>query len=349
MGKILGSGTKAKPAAPYAAAQFQPYSYTSSIGTTTGQNEGTSGFGVDSQIDPTLTGLQQGALGYTQPLMSRYLEGAGRDVPQFAFSDDARQREQDIFNQQSQLLEPAFAQQRQQLKGDLFGNGRMGLMLAAQSQGAGDGAGFVQPDAFGLGRAQSRTLADLAGLSRQTAQTEQQQAFEQAGQSYELNRQAMEQQQANALGGFQGAFGTYGAVAGMEQQLVDAGLTIEQARSVAQSSSASGGAALAQAGRQAGNSFFQDLLLASASGASEAAGTAAMTSDRRLKTNIRKVGELASGLNTYFWDWTEEAKTFVNQDLPTWGVMAQEARELFPDAISKDINGYLQVDYSRIS
>tara|TARA_R110000765_G_scaffold349295_1_gene439406 strand:+ start:87 stop:911 length:825 start_codon:yes stop_codon:yes gene_type:complete len=269
MGKILGSSKKAKPAAPYAAAQFQPYSYTSSIGTTTGQNEGTSGFGVDSQIDPTLTGLQQGALGYTQPLMSRYLEGAGRDVPQFAFGDDTRQREQDIFNQQSQLLEPAFAQQRQQLKGDLFGSGRMGLMLAAQSQGAGDGAGFVQPDAYGLGRAQSRTLADLAGLSRQTAQTEQQQAFEQAGQSYELNRQAMEQQQANALGGFQGAFGTYGAVAGMEQQLVDAGLTIEQARSVAQSSSANSGAALAQAGRQAGNSFFQDLLLAGASGAAQ--------------------------------------------------------------------------------
>ena len=350
MGKALGGGsTKAKPAQPYKAAQFQPYTYTNQVGTTEGRPEGESGYNVSSNIDSSLTSLGQTGLSAAEPFLQKYLREANRPVSGFGFSDDTRQRETDIYNQQAALLQPSFQQQNQQLQNTLFGSGRMGLQLAGESVGAGGGNGFVQPDAFGLGRAQSRTLADLAGLSRQTAQTEQQQAFEQAGQSYELNRQAMEQQQANALGGFQGAFGTYGAVAGMEQQLVDAGLTIEQARSVAQSSSASGGAALAQAGRQAGNSFFQDLLLASASGASEAAGTAAMTSDRRLKTNIRKVGELASGLNTYFWDWTEEAKTFVNQDLPTWGVMAQEARELFPDAISKDINGYLQVDYSRIS
>jgi hypothetical protein len=291
MGKILGGGsTKAKPAAPYAAAQFQPYSYTSSIGTTTGQNEGTSGFGVDSQIDPTLTGLQQGALSYAQPLLGKYLQNASNEVPQFAFSDDARQRETDIFNQQSALLEPAFAQQRQQLKGDLFGSGRTGLMLAAQSQGAGDGAGFVQPDAYGLGRAQSRTLADLAGLSRQTAQAEQQQAFDQGAKGYQINRQAEAVEQDNAFAGFQGAFGAYGAVAGLEQQLVDAGLSIEQARSVAQSSSANSGAALAQSGRQAssGNSFFQDLLTTGVragaavytAGLSEAALAASDTGDK---------------------------------------------------------------------
>lgn len=32
----------------------------------------------------------------------------------------------------------------------------------------------------------------------------------------------------------------------------------------------------------------------------------------------------------------------------TFGVMAQEAIEVFPEAVSKDSNGYLQVDYARI-
>ena len=251
MGKILGSGTKAKPAAPYAAAQFQPYSYTSSIGTTTGQNQGSGGFGVDSQIDPTLTGLQQGALGYTQPLMSRYLEGAGRDVPQFAFGDDTRQREQDIFNQQAALLQPSFQQQNQQLQNTLFGSGRMGLQLAGESVGAGGGNGFVQPDAFGLGRAQSLTLADLAGKARGVAQQEQQQQFSQNVQGYGLNQAAQQEQMANSFAGFQGGLGAFGGVLDMEQALVSAGLSIEQARSASQAASASGGAALAQAGQKA--------------------------------------------------------------------------------------------------
>jgi hypothetical protein len=59
------------------------------------------------------------------------------------------------------------------------------------------------------------------------------------------------------------------------------------------------------------------------------------------------VGELASGLNTYFWDWTEEAKKFVGNQV-TFGVMAQEAMEIFPEAVSTSPSGYLQVDYSRI-
>ena len=55
MGSIFKS-KKAKPAKPYAAAQFKPYTYTSSLGTTTGKPSG-SAFNVSSNIDPTLTSL----------------------------------------------------------------------------------------------------------------------------------------------------------------------------------------------------------------------------------------------------------------------------------------------------
>jgi hypothetical protein len=170
---------------------------------------------------------------------------------------------------------------------------------------------------------------------------EQQQAFEQAAQGYDINRIASDQALSRLLSGFTGAFGAYGSVADLERDLVNQGLAIEQARSAAQQGSAQAGAALAQAGTPAKNSFFSDLVMESSK------AYAASKSDKKLKTNIRKVGQLASGLNTYFWDWTEEAKKLVGNQM-TFGVMAQEAIEVFPEAVSTDSNGYLQVDYARI-
>lgn len=69
-------------------------------------------------------------------------------------------------------------------------------------------------------------------------------------------------------------------------------------------------------------------------------------SDRRLKKNVSKTGELESGLNWYTWDWTEEAKGIVG-DQAGEGVIAQEAQEKFPEAISM-VKGFLHVDYRRI-
>tara|TARA_R110000782_G_scaffold257393_2_gene346662 strand:- start:2472 stop:3527 length:1056 start_codon:yes stop_codon:yes gene_type:complete len=351
MGKVLGGGGKQKPAKPYAAAQFKPYTYTSQLGSTAGATTGGDGFNVTSQLNPSLIDLGQSGLGSAQPFLEQYLAQAGQQTPMFGYGDTGEQRAADIFRTQSALLQPEFAQQRQQLSNDLFGSGRLGLQLSGEAAGAGIGGGMVQPDAFGLARAQSMSLADLAGLSRERGMLEQQQGYEQALGSYDVNQQARQQQLGNLMGGFTTSLGAFGTVSDLEQSLVNAGLTIEQARSAAQASSAGAGASLAQAGTPAKNSFFQDLLLASASGASSAATTAAMApaaSDVRLKTNIRKVGELASGLNTYFWDWTEEAKQFVgNQN--TFGVIAQEAQLLFPEAIMMHPDGYLRVDYSRIA
>jgi hypothetical protein len=76
------------------------------------------------------------------------------------------------------------------------------------------------------------------------------------------------------------------------------------------------------------------------------AGTAAKAfasfSDERLKRNIVPIGEMPSGLPVY-------AYNYVWSDEPQVGVMAHEARALFPDAVITDESGYLMVDYSRIS
>ena len=72
-------------------------------------------------------------------------------------------------------------------------------------------------------------------------------------------------------------------------------------------------------------------------------------SDIRLKENIVKLGKYNSGLNMYTWDWNEEGKKIAHPDQPTVGVMAQEAMLVFPEAVMKGDDGYLRVDYGRIS
>lgn len=72
-----------------------------------------------------------------------------------------------------------------------------------------------------------------------------------------------------------------------------------------------------------------------------------MMSDIRLKTNIEQIGNLPSGLPWYKWEWTEDGKRLAG-DQVSIGVMAQEAQQMFPDAVV-EIDGCLRVDYSRLN
>ena len=82
-----------------------------------------------------------------------------------------------------------------------------------------------------------------------------------------------------------------------------------------------------------------------------AAGTAAKLfssfSDRRLKTNIKQVGKLDSGIKLYTWKWTAEAKKIVNNQ-SEYGVIADEVLEIMPEAVQRGTDGYLRVDYAAV-
>jgi hypothetical protein len=276
MGSVLGGGSKkAKPAEPYKGAQFQPYTYTSQVGTTTGKPVGSYGFNVESSIDPRLTSLGYAGLQAAEPMFTGYLQEAGRQLPMFGGVDDGEQRARDIFATQSALLQPEFAQQRQQLQSNLFGSGRLGLQLSGETAGAGAGTGMVSPDAYGLGLAQSRALAELSSSARTQAQGEQAQAYQQALQTFATNEAQRQQQAKNLLGGFQGSLGGFASVMELEQALVNQGLNIETARAAAQQASASSGAALAKAGTPAssGGGLFSSLV----SGAASALGNTDLT------------------------------------------------------------------------
>ena len=63
-------------------------------------------------------------------------------------------------------------------------------------------------------------------------------------------------------------------------------------------------------------------------------------SDRRLKRDIRRIGTLPSGLAVYSFRYLGSAAPHV-------GVMAQEAKARFPEAVA-EFDGFLAVDYGRI-
>lgn len=89
----------------------------------------------------------------------------------------------------------------------------------------------------------------------------------------------------------------------------------------------------AQANRSAG--------LGSIFGAAGSIGSAMILSDKRFKENIVRVGTLANGLATYAYNYIgDKAKQF--------GVMAQEALDIVPDAVGTLPNGVMYVDYRKV-
>lgn len=67
-----------------------------------------------------------------------------------------------------------------------------------------------------------------------------------------------------------------------------------------------------------------------------------LLSDERAKTDIKRVGTTDAGLPVYTYRYKGSQATHM-------GVMAQEAREMFPDAVGEIGGGMLGVDYGRIA
>ena len=273
MGKIVGSilgGEKAKPAQAAPGGKFEPFTYTGLAGTAEGKRDG-EGFNFSSQLNPQLQALYSQGLTASSPFLSQYLQQAQAPVSGFDYQGgDVREREQEIYNQNLSLLQPGFAQQNQQLQQDLYGSGRLGLQIAGDAVGAGRGTGMVNPDAYGLSLAQSRAMAELGPYSRQMANQEQATDYAQQTGSYQLNQGAQQQQLANALGGYTGAFGTATGIQDIQSALIAQGAGLESARAGATNNAFAAGTpatgrkpglfeqmAVAAAGAYAGGGFSQ--------------------------------------------------------------------------------------------
>lgn len=83
-------------------------------------------------------------------------------------------------------------------------------------------------------------------------------------------------------------------------------------------------------------------LFGSALGAAgQAGGFGALFSDRRLKENIRRIGQTDSGLPIYTYTYGPSGAMHM-------GVMADEAQAIFPEAVIEDESGYLKVNYAEL-
>jgi hypothetical protein len=175
---------------------FKPFTVTTGAGS--------AAYGGDGDYTSTLSAP------YSEVLRNALAGATGMFEQAAAFDPEMRAAE--IFREQSALLQPEFEKQRQQLAGDVFGSGRLGLRLAGEAVGAGEGSGMVSPDAYGLMRAQSQTLAQLAPLAREQAFGEQ---------------QTIAQLAANMLNSGL-------SVSQLEQNLLGLGVNAETARAAAQ-------------------------------------------------------------------------------------------------------------------
>lgn len=87
---------------------------------------------------------------------------------------------------------------------------------------------------------------------------------------------------------------------------------------------------------------------AAAGGWSALASILPFFSDADLKTNVRRIGTHKSGLPLYKWDWNDKAVELGINSGRNVGVMADEAKQKFPKAVTVHPNGYLMVNYERL-
>jgi hypothetical protein len=71
-------------------------------------------------------------------------------------------------------------------------------------------------------------------------------------------------------------------------------------------------------------------------------------SDMRLKTEVVKLGEHASGISLYLYRYDRSVRDALPEGL-FFGVMAQELASVLPEAVVADDAGYLSVDYELLS
>lgn len=70
-------------------------------------------------------------------------------------------------------------------------------------------------------------------------------------------------------------------------------------------------------------------------------GSETAKSDRRLKTNVARIGTTVFGLPLYRFSYLGRKATFT-------GVMAQDVLGVMPQAVSRDATGFYSVDYGML-
>jgi uncharacterized membrane protein YeaQ/YmgE (transglycosylase-associated protein family) len=235
VGKALGGGsTQQATQSSYETVpgtEFQPYTYRSLGSTVTGTPEGDYGFNTSVELDPTLVNLAGLGASSAETFYNQLPALYARPEAVYDQTYDPAAAQKEYYETGLAQLQPEFLKQQIQAQERMFGSGRLGLKLAGEGLGAPTGTGAVSPDAFGLGAAQSKALADLyagsvdAGRAAEIARLEQETNIfnrQQTAEADYLNR---------ILGGAQGMFGLAGSIRDIESAARSDALAQEVARS----------------------------------------------------------------------------------------------------------------------
>ena len=93
--------------------------------------------------------------------------------------------------------------------------------------------------------------------------------------------------------------------------------------------------------RSVGHAALMDALSIVQTGAAVATAVGTLDSDRRLKENIKKIGESISGLGIYKFNYIGQAKKQI-------GAMADEVIKIVPEAVILGDDGFYRVNYDLI-
>lgn len=251
------------------------------------------------------------------------------------FSADAQRVGQDVYNRANQLFEPDFAEQRRALASD----------LAARGITEGGEAYIRENDR--LDRSQNRARQEAALQGALAGGAEQQRLYNLSTQDRGrriAERTALRAQPLNELSAFlQGAPATPAPSFG------------PQAQYSVPPADVAGAIQNAYLGQLNAYNQANALRNAQLGGIYGLAGTAAtigapylfgrptasgLLSDRRLKTDVRRVGETRGGIPIYSFRYVWGGPTIL-------GVMADEAERVFPEAVG-ELAGFKTVNYELI-
>ena len=259
-------------------------------------------------------------------------------------------RERYIQGQQASLA-PMQEQTLANLRNNLFQTGRRGLATGGTSAGS---MQATNPEMAAYYNALAQQQAQIAAGADAAVQAQQQAGANLFNQGAGLLG-TLTSGQAAAYAPLQNLLGLSQTVEGLSQTPLQLGLqigTAQQPGQTAYSQGLSQAAQTAYGGVQAANQANAQLLagIISGAGAAYGGGKTPAGSDVRLKENIKQVGILPSGLNLYSFEYKPEYKDRPNTGHGTFiGVMAQEAEQVIPEAVSFDKDGFRQVDYSLIN
>jgi len=229
------------------------------------------------------------------------------------------------------------------------GQGLAGLGQVAGTQGAGIMQN-VGTQLANLGLAGGQTAAQMGyGTGQSLADIRTRAGELMAGEISNVSRDVSGI--ASALGG--DISGVYGAQSkNLADLLVQSGMAQADATRVAAqllANVATGGAGqVAGLGTSVGAPTQTEGIIDGLGKAASGVGSLIALSDIRAKENINKISQLPSGLGLYSWDWKASAPDDAKNN-PTVGVLAQEVKQLIPDAIIQREDGYMAVDYSKVN